>query len=96
MDTMNNYNRDSQYEIDSEPIYDIACEKMVLSTLIISYSAVVDTDEILDESCFRDLKHQQIFSAIRYVFRNGDTPDMISVSAQLASTVSSVYREHPD
>lgn len=90
MDTMNNYNRDSQYEIDSEPIYDIACEKMVLSTLIISYSAVVDTDEILDESCFRDLKHQQIFSAIRYVFRNGDTPDMISVSARLASTGSSV------
>lgn len=87
--TINNY-LDKTNELETFPISDLECERMVLSTLMISYNAVVDTDGLLDESCFNEPKHKHIFSAIQRVFRSGGVPDLVSVSAELASSESSV------
>ena len=75
---------------DTGPIKDLECEKMVLSSLLTSYQAVTETDNILDVDCFSDLHHQEIWSAIHDVYKSGDTPDIVSVSAKLASTGSTV------
>ncbi len=70
------------------PINDIECERTVLATLMSSYQSVIDTDNILDADCFYVTKHQEIWTAIHDVYKSGDTPDMVLVSAKLAANGS--------
>lgn len=65
-------------------IHDDGCERIVLGTLLSSSMEIADVREHLCEDCFYDPKHQEIYTAIKTVDRNGDTVNLITVNAALS------------
>ncbi len=75
---------------ESGPIHNEELEKIVVSTLLTSYNAIVDSDTILTPDCFYNLRLQEIYIAIKNVYKRGDTPDMALVAIELAKSGSSI------
>ncbi len=69
-------------------IFNPDLERMVIASLMTSYSSIVDTAEILYEDCFSDDKMREIFHAVKSVYNRGDAPDMMLVSSELAKNGS--------
>lgn len=81
---MDSTNKIDAGPLEREPLKDLECEKLVLASLMSSTLAMTDTRELLDDDCFHDVHHQEIFAAIREVFDRGENPDLVTVPAQLA------------
>ncbi|MDE6716561.1 MAG: DNA helicase [Muribaculaceae bacterium] len=80
-------------EIENEyrgPIKDLECEKMVIASIISSYNSMADCESILDEECFYDLHHQEIYRAVRTVYNSGSSISIVSINAELAKMGSMV------
>lgn len=60
---------------------DEVCEKYVLSVLLTDANAFSDCTEIINADVFYYPKHQTIYRAIAGVVAEGDTPDILNVSA---------------
>lgn len=73
-----------------ELVQDIKCERMVLGTLL-NHGAVFDQlAEILDDECFRDGRCLGVWQSMKAVRERGENIDIITVTAELAKTGSTV------
>ncbi|MDE6008733.1 MAG: DNA helicase [Muribaculaceae bacterium] len=72
------------------PVHDYDCETMVLASLMTSYNNVADMEPVLDKECFYDLHNQEIYSAIKTVYKSGSTPSIVTVRAELAKIGSRI------
>lgn len=77
-------------DAEQGPIHDTELERLVLASLILSYNSVVETNTILTESCFYNPDNREIFNAIKSVCNNGNIPDIILVSSELARNESKI------
>lgn len=75
---------------EKESLHNEQIERTVLATLMNSNQALVDTNDILTSECFYDRQNREIFEAIRSVYNNGQFPDMMLVSDELAKRGSSI------
>lgn len=75
---------------ESGPIHNEELEKIVVSTLLTSYNAIVESDAILTPDCFYNLRLQEIYVAIKNVYQRGDAPDMALVAIELAKSGSTI------
>lgn len=64
-------------------IHDKECEIVVLATILNRPPMFFEVQEHLDESCFYDLKNQEIYGSIRAVARRGEAIDYITLNAEL-------------
>lgn len=79
----------SEMEIMS-PIMDIECEQMVILGMMTDYHCLAESDAILDEECFYSGSNRDIYRAVKSVYASGDTPDLVSVNAELRKMDSGV------
>ena len=79
----------SEMEIMS-PIMDIECEQMVILGMMTDYHCLAESDAILDEECFYSGSNRDIYRAVKSVYASGDTPDLVSVNAELRKMGSGV------
>lgn len=77
-------------DAEQGPIHDNELERLVLASLILSYNAVVETNTILTESCFYSLDNRDIFRAIKSICSQGNIPDILLVSNELAKNESKI------
>lgn len=74
--------------------HDLDVERLVLGTLMTERSALSEVREILNEDCFYDNLHRDIFKSILSIADRGERPDLVSVANELrkTSTEVDVYR----
>lgn len=69
----------------SEQTRDELCEEVVLGSILSTNYVLNDIREFLDEDCFYNQKYKEIWKSIINVADKGDTPDIITVPADIAS-----------
>lgn len=60
-------------------LHDDNCEAHVLGTILAIKNAIDETREILNEDCFYNPKHQQIYKAIKELDEKGDDISVVSI-----------------
>ncbi|MFG2394811.1 replicative DNA helicase [Streptomyces lavendulae] len=70
----------------AQPPHDLAAEKAVLRAMLRSPKAVADVVEILAGSDFYRPAHELIHDAVLAVYARGETPDVVTVTAELGKT----------
>ena len=73
---------------DRLPISDNECEEIVLGTIISTQNSFEQVGDILDEDCFYAQRNKDIFASIKAILRRGDSPDLITIRAELEKTTS--------
>lgn len=68
---------------DRIPINDKECEDVMIGTLISDRNAFNTVRDILTEDCFYDYFNKTLFKAISAIVEKGNTPDIITVKAEL-------------
>lgn len=63
--------------------HDLNVEKLVLGTLMSERNALSEVREVLNEACFYNDFHREIYKAILCVADRGDSPDIVMVSNEL-------------
>lgn len=71
-------------------VWDEECEKVVLGTIIGQAGVLDEVRELMDVDCFYKQLHRDIWEAIVSVSDKGDSPNIISVSAELRSKGSGI------
>lgn len=74
--------------------HDLDVERLVLGTLMTERNALSEVREILNEDCFYDNFHRDIFKSILSITNRGERPDLVSVANELRknSTEVDLYR----
>lgn len=81
----NRFYRDNRLPIsETGPIHNCDIEESVLATLMTSPELLADALEILDPDCFYDLRNREIFISVQTLYSNGQCPDMMLVTSDLA------------
>lgn len=73
---------------DRLPISDNECEEIVLGTIISTQNSFEQVGDILDEDCFYSQRNKDIFRSIKAILRRGESPDLITLRAEMEKTVS--------
>lgn len=73
---------------DRLPISDNECEEIVLGTIISTQNSFEQVGDILDEDCFSTQRNKDIFRSIKTILRRGDSPDLITLRAEMEKTTS--------
>lgn len=71
-------------------VHDERCEQAVLGTILSYSNAYNEVAEFLDLECFQNDMHKGVFTAIGEVVKQGKTPDIINVSAELVKEGSTI------
>lgn len=69
---------------------DVALERMVLGIIISVKNAYSDASQIVDEHCFYDPKHQEVYKAICEIEGRGDRADLVTTVGYLVRLKSNV------
>jgi len=72
-------------EGNKELIHDSACEMYVLGTIMMSHQTMAEVSEYLDEECFYDFHHKDIWKAINIALGKGNSPSLVNVTAELGA-----------
>lgn len=70
--------------------HDLDVERLVLGTLMTERNALSEVREILNEDCFYDNFHRDIFKSILSIADRGERPDLVSVANELRKTSTEV------
>jgi len=65
------------------PPYDLEIEKIVLGSLIANSNSLNEVRTIINEDCFYDLFHKDVFNAIKILDDAGTAPNMMTVYNEL-------------
>lgn len=68
---------------DGVLLQDTELEQLVIGTIMSSATSMDEVRSLLDEDCFYDGKCKQIYQAISAIDKRGETPDPITVLAEL-------------
>lgn len=71
-------------------VRDKECEEIVLGTVINTVGVLEEIREFLSSDCFYYDRHREIWNAIVSIADRGDSPDLISVSAELRKMGSAI------
>ena len=65
------------------PPYDLEIEKIVLGSLIANSNSLNEVRTIINEDCFYDLFHKDVFKSIKSLDDAGTAPNMMTVYNEL-------------
>lgn len=71
-------------------VRDELCEMVVLGGIASRRGAFSDVREFLDDDCFYNQDHREVFNAIKEISDRGDVADMVNIMAELSSKGSTI------
>lgn len=75
---------------ESLPPHDNELERKVIVSLIGACNLQPETMEMLDDDCFFNLNHRDVYSCIRKIHDRGEFPDLVRVNIELKKSESKV------
>lgn len=75
---------------DKGPIKNTEMERVALASLMTFNNTLDETNDLLTPECFSDSTNREIFEAIVSVYKQGNFPDMMLVSDELAKRGSNI------
>lgn len=85
-----NYLQNANMMDDQLPVHDEMLEKSVLSTILTRQMSLAECAEYLNEDCFYNPLHKEIYQASKAIFDKGESPDMILVHKELMRRKSEI------
>ena len=73
------------------PPYDLEIEKIVLGSLIANSNSLNEVRTIINEDCFYDLFHKDVFNAIKILDDAGTAPNMMTVYNELLKKYAELH-----
>lgn len=77
-------------DANNELVHDDLCEQTVLGTLMNTTTPIAPVREYLDEDCFYNNHHKDVWKAITTSADKGNTPSLVNVMAELGAMRSPV------
>ena len=71
-------------------IHDDNCEKYVIGTFMNDNEAFFDTEDILNDDCFYNIKNREIYDAIKEITSKGDNANLITIPPILKKNGSNI------
>lgn len=71
-------------------VHDDECEKMVLGTIMNAPKAMYEVQEYIDDECFYNYHHKEIWKAIKSIMDRGDEPSIVNINAELQTHQSQI------